>query len=199
MSQWRVQQWRAFAKQWLLYDAYMQCPMLSGEKLAKYLMGKNIRYYDPQSDFGFHVVAFDCRHVAVKDNSYYWKRFLYPTHTRFGRFRVDETMEEIHMRNPTEIMLREVRVNMPHCKGRKYWLERLHLYADGIETIPKEILGNISGVIRRVMPIPKRLDEYTADELASYPKLFDWPEDYHVAPLSTLYLPEEPKKKNKRE
>ncbi|VDP88100.1 unnamed protein product [Echinostoma caproni] len=49
MSHWRVQQWRAFAKQWYIYDAFMQCPMLSGEKIAKYLMGKHIRYYDPQS------------------------------------------------------------------------------------------------------------------------------------------------------
>ncbi|KAF8563210.1 hypothetical protein P879_10139 [Paragonimus westermani] len=185
-SQWRVQQWRAFAKPWYVYDAYMQCPMLSGEKIARYLMGKHVRYYDPQSDFGCHVVVCNTRHIAVKDNSMYWKRFLYPSYTRFGVFRRDETMEELHMRDPTEVIRREIRVNLPYCRSRLYWLARLHLYPDGIETVPDEIVGNLSGVLKRVMPVPKRLDEYSQEELDDFPKLFDWPQDYCVAPLGHL-------------
>ncbi|VDP88099.1 unnamed protein product [Echinostoma caproni] len=94
-------------------------------------------------------------------------------------------------------MLREVRVNLPQCAARKYWLSRLHLYADGVETVPKELLDNLSGVIRQVMPVPKRLDEYTQAELDEFPKLFDWPEGFHLAPLNKLSVPAEkvPKKK----
>ncbi|KER24263.1 hypothetical protein T265_08055 [Opisthorchis viverrini] len=186
MSQWRVQQWRAFTRQWLIYDAYMQCPMMSGEKIAKYLLGKHIRYYDPNSDFGAHVVVCNTRHVAVKDNSYYWKRFLYPTYTRFGAFRKDETMEELHIRDPTEVLRREVRVHLNTPASKLYALARLHLYPDGVETIPEDIFGNISGVIRRVMPVPKRLDQYSQEELQEFPKLFDWPQDFNVAPLGPL-------------
>ncbi|CAH8483936.1 unnamed protein product [Dicrocoelium dendriticum] len=162
------------SKPWYIYDANMQCPMLSGEKLAGYLLGKHIRYYDPQSDFGCHVVVCNTRHIAVKDNSRYWKRFLYPSYTRFGVRRVDHTMEELHMRDPTEVLRREIRVHLPNRDARMYWLARLHLYPDGVETIPKDILGNLSGVIPRVMPIPKRLSEYTERELEEFPKLFDW-------------------------
>ncbi|CAH8286598.1 unnamed protein product, partial [Schistosoma turkestanicum] len=101
MSHWRVLQWRAFSKEWLVYDAFMQCPMLSAERIAKYLAGKHIRYYDPGGDFGSHVIVVNSRYIAAKDNSRYWKRFLYTTHTRFPVYRVEETMEEVHRRDPT--------------------------------------------------------------------------------------------------
>ncbi|THD26148.1 putative 50s ribosomal protein L13 [Fasciola hepatica] len=117
---------------------------------------------------------------------------------RFGRYRVDETMGEIHMRDPTEVMLREVRANLRTGEARNYWLSRLHLYADGVETVPKELISNISGVIRQVMPVPKRLDEYTQAELNEFPKLFDWPQNYNVAPLNKLSVPVVKKEKSKQ-
>ncbi|KAA0188283.1 putative 50s ribosomal protein L13 [Fasciolopsis buskii] len=40
--------------------------------------------------------------------------------------------------------------------------------------VPKELIKNVSGVIRQVMPVPRRLDDYTEAELAEFPKLFDW-------------------------
>ncbi|CAH8848667.1 unnamed protein product [Trichobilharzia szidati] len=188
MSHWRVLQWRAFAKEWLLYDAYMQCPMLSGERIAKYLKGKHIRYYDPYNDFGSHVVVFNSRHIAAKDNSRYWKRFLYPIHTRFPRHRIEETMEEVHRRDPTEVIRLETKANLENRESRKYQLERLHIYPDGIETVPKDIIANVSGVIPQVMKVPKSLNEYSPEELDEFPKLFDWPEDYHVSPLSPITI-----------
>ncbi|CAH8531223.1 unnamed protein product [Schistosoma guineensis] len=186
MSHWRVLQWRAFAREWLIYDSFMQCPMLSAERIAKYLTGKNIRYYDPSADFGSHVVVINSRHIAAKDNSRYWKRFLYTTHTRFPVNRVEETMEEVHRRDPTEVIRLEIKAVLRNNESRKYQLSRLHIYPDNIETIPKDIIANISGVIPQVMKVPKRLDEYSAEELNEFPKLFDWPEDFHVAPLSSI-------------
>ncbi|OON23149.1 hypothetical protein X801_00938 [Opisthorchis viverrini] len=93
---------------------------------------------------------------------------------RFGAFRKDETMEELHIRDPTEVLRREVRVHLNTPASKLYALARLHLYPDGVETIPEDIFGNISGVIRRVMPVPKRLDQYSQEELQEFPKLFDW-------------------------
>ncbi|CAH8527837.1 unnamed protein product [Heterobilharzia americana] len=188
MSHWRVLQWRAFAKEWFVYDAFMQCPMLSAEKISKYLEGKHIRYYDDCSDLGSHVVIFNSRHIAAKDNSRYWKRFLYPTHSRFPRHVTEETMEEVHMRDPTEVIRREVRANLRNTETRKYQLARLHIYPDDIETVPKDIIANISGVIPQVMKVPKRLDEYSSEELDEFPKLFDWPQDFNVSPLSPFEM-----------
>uniref|UniRef100_A0A915EV86 39S ribosomal protein L13 n=1 Tax=Echinococcus canadensis TaxID=519352 RepID=A0A915EV86_9CEST len=189
MSCFRVQKWRAFAHRWFLYDAYMQCPMLSGELLASYLTGSRKRIYDPRGDCGDSVIVFNSRHIAAKDNSLYWRRFLYTHHTRFGPYRVEETMEEMHARDPTEILRREVRSHLKNWTGRPDWLSRLHIFADGIETLPEELIKNVSGVIRQVLPVPRRLEAYSTEEIEAYPKLFDWPENYAARPLSTYTKP----------
>ncbi|KAH8875897.1 39S ribosomal protein L13, mitochondrial [Schistosoma japonicum] len=170
----KFKQWRAFAKEWLIYDAFMQCPMLSAERIAKYLMGKHIRYYDPASDFGAHVVVINSRYIAAKDNSRYWRRFIYTSHTRFPVNRVEETMGEIHQRDPTEVIRLETKAILRNNESRKYQLFRLHIYPENIETVPKDIIANVSGVIPQVMRVPKRLDEYSPSELKEFPKLFDW-------------------------
>ncbi|CAH8533463.1 54S ribosomal protein L13, variant 2 [Schistosoma haematobium] len=95
-------------------------------------------------------------------------------------------MEEVHRRDPTEVIRLEIKAVLRNNESRKYQLSRLHIYPDNIETIPKDIIANISGVIPQVMKVPKRLDEYSAEELNEFPKLFDWPEDFHVAPLSSI-------------
>ncbi|VDK45983.1 unnamed protein product [Taenia asiatica] len=222
MSCFRVQKWRTFAHRWFLYDAYMQCPMLSGELLASYLTGSRKRIYDPRGDCGDSVIVFNSRYIAAKDNSLYWRRFLYTHHTRFGPYRVEETMEEMHARDPTEVLRREVRSHLKNWTGRPDWLARLHIFADGIEvdfwfpvldtffvsdfvvplrnslpvcspsqiqTLPKELIKNVSGVIRQVLPVPRRLEAYSVEEINAYPKLFDWPENYAARPLSAYTKP----------
>ncbi|KAL3318436.1 54S ribosomal protein L13 [Cichlidogyrus casuarinus] len=164
----------------------VQCPMLSGEKIAHYLKGQNKRIYSDGEDVGDFVIVYNARNISVRDNSYYWKRFLYPVHTRFGRHIVDQTMEEVHKRDPCHIMSKEVRANLPKGLLRQTWEARLFLYPDGIETVPLRLIENVSGVIRQVMPVPKRLDEYSKEELDAFPKLFDWPEDFKLAPISPL-------------
>ena len=57
-------------------------------------------------------------------------------------------------------------------------MQRLHIYP-GSE-IPEDIKGNISGQIKPLKPIPKPLQEYSQEEIDSYPKVFDYPEDYIV-------------------
>ncbi|VDM35626.1 unnamed protein product [Hydatigera taeniaeformis] len=189
MSCFRVQKWRVFAHRWFLYDAYMQCPMLSGELLASYLTGSRKRIYDPRGDCGDSVIVFNSRYIAAKDNSLYWRRFLYTHHTRFGPYRVEETMEEMHARDPTEVLRREVRSHLKNCTSRPDWLARLHIFADGIETLPKDLINNVSGVIRQVLPVPRRLEAYSPEEIEAYPKLFDWPENYAARPLSPYTKP----------
>ncbi|KAL5110827.1 39S ribosomal protein L13 mitochondrial [Taenia crassiceps] len=98
-------------------------------------------------------------------------------------------MEEMHARDPTEVLRREVRSHLRNWTGRPDWLARLHIFADGVETIPKDLIKNVSGVIRQVLPTPRRLDAYSVEEIKTYPKLFDWPQDYAVRPLSAYTKP----------
>lgn len=55
-------------------------------------------------------------------------------------------------------------------------MERLHIFP-GTE-IPEEIKKNISGQIRPLKAVPKRLQEYSDEEIKNFPKLFDYPKDY---------------------
>lgn len=59
---------------------------------------------------------------------------------------------------------------------RRTQMERLHIFP-GTE-IPEEIKKNISGQIRPLRQVPKRLQEYSNEEIKSFPKLFDYPQDY---------------------
>ena len=59
---------------------------------------------------------------------------------------------------------------------RRTCMERLHIFP-GSE-IPEDIKLNISGQIRPITPVPKRLQEYSQEEINAYPKVFDYPEDY---------------------
>ena len=81
---------------------------------------------------------------------------------------------------------------------RKNKMAQLHIYPEGIETVPEEIYKSmiaimyiwslnsfqytlgISGQVEPVRPIPKRLDEFTKEELEKFPKFWDYPEEYVV-------------------
>lgn len=43
-----------------------------------------------------------------------------------------------------------------------------------VQNVPEEIMSNISGQLRQVMPVPKKITDYTPQEIAAFPKLFDW-------------------------
>lgn len=59
---------------------------------------------------------------------------------------------------------------------RRTYMERLHIYP-GSE-IPEDVKQNLSGQIRPIRPVPKPLQEYSEEEIQTYPKLFDYPKDY---------------------
>ena len=61
---------------------------------------------------------------------------------------------------------------------RRTCMERLHIFPDS--EIPQEILKTISGQIRPIRPVPKPLQEYSEEEIKSFPKVFDYPNDYII-------------------
>lgn len=73
-------------------------------------------------------------------------------------------------------MKKAVYGKIPNNLLRRTQMERLHIFP-GSE-IPEEIKKNISGQIRPLRPVPKRLQEYNEEEIRTFPKLFDYPKDY---------------------
>ena len=55
-------------------------------------------------------------------------------------------------------------------------MQRLHLIHDS--KVPEDIAANVTNQIRQLRPVPKSVQEYSEEDLAKFPKLFDLPEDY---------------------
>ena len=43
--------------------------------------------------------------------------------------------------------------------------------------VPEEIMKNVTSQIPQVKPVPKKLSDYTEEEMQSFPKVFDYPEN----------------------
>lgn len=61
---------------------------------------------------------------------------------------------------------------------RRYTMERLHIYPD--ENVPDDIKENIGNVIKRLRPVPIRLDTYSEDYIKQFPKIWNLPKDYII-------------------
>lgn len=59
---------------------------------------------------------------------------------------------------------------------RRHTMQRLHIYPD--DNVPEDILRNVSSVIKRLRPVPTRLDHIPVEEVENFPKIVDYPKDY---------------------
>lgn len=174
MSHHRVQQWATFTRFWWLYDAKWQSPFKSARLIALYLSGKHKPVYHPLSDVGDHVVVINTRHVAMEGDL--WRTFIYHSYTGYAKGRKEIRAYKLHEADPTRVLYKAVYSTIKGTLLRRPMMQKLHLFPD--DTIPDDIRANLTGQIRQVMPMPRRLDEFTAEEREKFPRLFDWPEDY---------------------
>ncbi|KAL8598667.1 hypothetical protein ACOMHN_013550 [Nucella lapillus] len=174
MASKRVLQWRTFARSWWLYDAEKQCPFVSAYHIVPFLQGVHKPIYHPLSDVGDHVVVINTKEIAMKGD--YWRTFRYFHHTGYpGGFSAASAWR-VHEIDPTRIMHQAVYSRLRGNLLRRGMVRRLHLFPD--DNVPEEVMANVSDQIRQVQAIPKRLDQYTEEEIEQFPKLFDWPENY---------------------
>jgi len=174
----RVTQWAVMARTWWIYDAYQQCPFRSAERILTYLRGKHKPIYTRSSDIGDHVVVFNTKHIAMR--SHLWRTFKYNTHTRYPGGFTRISAWRAHEMEPTRVMEKSVyqRLSDLELHEKKLLMARLHLYPE--EEVPENILDNVSGQIRQVMAVPKRLEDFTQEEIDSFPRMFELPDDYDV-------------------
>ncbi|ELU04557.1 hypothetical protein CAPTEDRAFT_159961 [Capitella teleta] len=170
----RVQQWATFARTWWIYDAKWQCPRQSAPVLIKYLQGKHKPIYHPNSDIGDHVVVINTKHIAMEGE--YWRTWKFSHHTGYPGGFSQTRAYDAHDADPTMVMKKFVYSSMKGTLFRRLCMQRLHLFPE--EELPEDILRNVSSQIQQVMPVPKRLDEFSAEERKAFPQLFEWPKDY---------------------
>ncbi|CAE1155954.1 RP-L13 [Acanthosepion pharaonis] len=178
----RVLQWATFARTWWIYDAQHQCPFKSAIMLSYVLQGRHKPIYHPLSDIGDHVVVINTNHIAMKDEM--WRKWKYHHHTGYPKGKSITSAWRLHELDPTKIMYKCVYSNVPGNLLRHTLMRRLHLYAE--TDVPEEILNNVTDQLRQLHPVPKRLDEYSKEEIDNFPKLFDWPSDYVLEPIKKV-------------
>ncbi|XP_059173550.1 large ribosomal subunit protein uL13m-like [Physella acuta] len=172
----RVIQWATLARTWWIYDANQQCPFKSAYRIIPYLQGLNKPVYFRNGDVGDHVVVYNTKDIAMR--SRYWRTFKYFHHTRYAGGFSRASAWRVHELDPTRVMEKAVYSRLSGLSTRKKMMARLHLFPDA--EIPEDILGNITGQISQVQVVPKKLTDYTQEEIDNFPRLFEFPKDHDI-------------------
>ncbi|XP_002158127.2 large ribosomal subunit protein uL13m [Hydra vulgaris] len=155
------------ARVWYLIDARDQMNGKLAGYIAQILLGKHKPIYHPCSDLGDHVVVTNCKHIYMKGHRV-WESKIYRHHTGYPGGLKEIQAKEVFKNDPCQILWRAVRGMMPKTRSRNLQMKRLHLFED--DQHPFAI--NIYAKLKAPHPMPRRLDEYTADEVKNYPRLF---------------------------
>lgn len=179
----RVRQWSAFSRNWHIYDAKWQNPFQSAKKITPYLEGKNKPIYSPFADSGDHVVVINSRHISLLGRE--WQMRVYFHHTGYNKSFPGGGAKwipawQLHSRDPTLVLWKACYNNMASDLMRKPKMARLHIYPDGVETVPNEIMINVSNEIEQMRHVPKKLEEHSEQEIEEFPRLWDPPKDYLI-------------------
>ncbi|XP_004642338.2 39S ribosomal protein L13, mitochondrial isoform X2 [Octodon degus] len=170
------QQWATFARMWYLLDGKMQPPGKLAAEASRRLQGLHKPVYHQISDCGDHVVIMNTRHIAFSGNK--WEQKVYSSHTGYpGGFR-QVTAAQLHLRDPVAIVKLAVYGMLPKNLHRRTMMQRLHLFPD--EDIPEDLLRNLAEELPQPRKVPRRLDEYTQEEVAAFPRVWSLPEDYRL-------------------
>ncbi|XP_010575267.1 PREDICTED: 39S ribosomal protein L13, mitochondrial isoform X2 [Haliaeetus leucocephalus] len=163
-----AQQWATFARAWYLLDAKMQPPGKIAAATVIRLEGRHKPIYHALSDCGDHVVIINTRHIAFSGNK--WEQKVYSSHTGYpGGFK-QVTATQLHLKDPTAIVKLTVYRMLPKNLQRRTMMQRLHLFPEDV--IPEDIQKNLLQEIPQPRAVPKRLDEYTPEEIAAFPKVW---------------------------
>lgn len=154
------------ARLWYLVDARDQVTGRLAAYLGQILQGKTKPIYHHQDDVGDHVVVINTRHIILTGSK--WKRKLYRHHTGYPGGLKSFTARDLHERDATRILWRAVNGMLPKNNLRPIWMKRLYLFEEDEHPYAENIFAKLEGPA----PLPKRLEEFTPEEIENYPKLF---------------------------
>ncbi|XP_045309758.1 39S ribosomal protein L13, mitochondrial isoform X1 [Leopardus geoffroyi] len=161
-------QWATFARVWYLLDGKMQPPGKLAALASIKLQGLHKPVYHQLSDCGDHVVIMNTRHIAFSGNK--WEQKVYSSHTGYpGGFR-QVTAAQLHQKDPVAIVKLAIYGMLPKNLHRRTLMQRLHLFPD--EDIPEDIRENLVEELPQPRKVPRRLDEYTREEIEAFPRVW---------------------------
>ncbi|XP_064363904.1 large ribosomal subunit protein uL13m [Dromaius novaehollandiae] len=131
-------------------------------------LGATLNSAEGAGDCGDHVVIINTRHIAFSGNK--WEQKVYSSHTGYpGGFK-QVTATQLHMKDPTAIVKLTIYRMLPKNLQRRTLMQRLHLFPDDV--IPEDIQKNLVEELPQPRAVPKRLDEYTPEEIAAFPMVW---------------------------
>lgn len=166
----RVKHWQTFARTWWVYDAKWQDPFDSGMLIARYLVGKHKPIWHPDTECGDHVVVINASQVALPNEEWRWRHFFHNTQWRGGQ--TWASAWEMHLKDPTFVLERAIYRYCGRQDARLRAFARLSLLKG--DDIPEDIRVKIGAQIKQLRPVPRKLEEISTQELADYPKVFDY-------------------------
>lgn len=103
---------------------------------------------------------------------------MYSSHSGYpGGFK-QVTAAQLHQKDPTAIVKLAIYGMLPKNLHRRTMMQRLHLFSD--EAIPNEILKNLVEELPQPRQVPRRLNEYTQEEINAFPRLWTPSDDYRM-------------------
>ncbi|KAL1115348.1 hypothetical protein AAG570_007378 [Ranatra chinensis] len=159
---------------WHLFDATWQNPLQCAPLIAKYLQGRHKPIYHPLNDCGDHVVVINSLRIALPGSEWRWRVYFH--HTGYPGGASWTPAWQLHDKDPTMIVKKAVYSSMKGNLQRRVTMQRLHIFPD--DQIPEDVLANLTHKLRPLRPTPDPLDSYDAEQVETFPKLVDYPEDY---------------------
>lgn len=151
---------------WYLIDAKDQINGRLAAYIAQILQGKTKPIYHPSQDVGDFVVVVNTKDIVFTGRK--WDRKVYRYHTGYpGGFK-EISASSLHSRDQTRVLWRSVNGMLPKNQLRKIRMARLFLFEGPKHPYAENIYAHLKGPAS----MPKRLDEYSLEEFAKYPKLF---------------------------
>lgn len=154
------------ARLWYLVDARDQVNGRLAAYLAQILRGRTKPIYHQADDVGDYVVVINTRHIALTGSK--WKNKLYRHHTGYPGGLKSITAKDLHERDATRILWRAVYGMLPKNNLRHRWMKRLYLFEESEHPYAENIFAKLEGPA----PLPKRLEEFSLEEIENYPKMF---------------------------
>ena len=154
------------ARLWYLIDAKDQINGRLAGFISLILQGKTKPIFHPSVDVGDHVVVINTKEIVLTGRK--WDQKLYRHHTGYPGGLVETLAKNVHKKDQTLILWRAVNGMLPKNSLRKARMKRLYLFEGEDHPFAANIFAKLEGPSR----IPKRLSEYSVEEIENYPKIY---------------------------
>ena len=116
-------------RRWFVVDATGVTLGRLATRVARVLEGKHKPTWTPTLDSGDHVIVLNASKVAVSSDKIDTKRYI--RHSGYPQGYKEETLGQLLVRRPEEVIRRAVKGMLPHTRLGTQQLRKLKVYAGG--------------------------------------------------------------------